>query len=352
MFIDSILDSFFSLFSHDLAIDMGSENLRIFVKNKGVAVNEPLLAVIHKKNGKIFATGFEAKKMIGRVPEHVKVVRPISEGVIVDFNILSSILKTHIETLHKSYGLLPKIPRPKVLVTFTSDISPVEKKAIRDSLFLAGARRVVLISKLQAGAVGAGFDFSSKKGVLIIDFGASTTEIGIASPNGLIFGKVVKIGGRTLNTAIVNFIRLKYGVLVGDEVAEEIKVTAAGIPNTRQKMQEKFVVARGRDMESSLPRSIKISSNEINETLMPQVNLILDSVREIIEKAPPEFLSDVADLGIILIGGASVISGLPESIMDAIKTNVWVAKDPGVAVLKGMGKALTDSKILIYEKTF
>lgn len=346
MFVDSIFDSFLSLFSHDLAIDMGSENLRIFVRNKGLAVNEPLVAVVDRKTKKIITSGKEAKKMIGRVPEHVKVVKPIFEGVIVDFDILSLILKRHIELLHRSYGIIPKIPKPKVLLGVPQDISQVEKKALKDVIKSAGARKVVLISKLQAASIGAGFNFASRKGVLIVDFGATVTEVGIASGSGLIVGKILKIGGRTLTQAIVNFIRLKYGVLLGEEIAEEAKIAIGCLPNTKRQFKERFFVARGRDMESSLPRSIKISASEINETLMGSINIILETIREIIEKSPPEFLADVADLGIILVGGASALQGFPEVIGDAVKTNAWVAKNPELSFVKGMGAALSNDKIL------
>lgn len=346
MFSLSLLDSFLSLFSHDLAIDMGSENLRIFVKNKGLAVNEPLVAVVNRKSKQIITSGKEAKKMVGRVPEHVKIVKPVFEGVIVDFDTLSLILKRHIELLHRSYGIIPKIPKPKVLLGVPQDISQVEKKALKDVIKSAGARKVVLISRLQAAAVGAGFNFSSKKGVLIVDFGATVTEIGIASGSGLIVSKILKIGGRTLNQAIINFIRLKYGVFLGEEIAEEIKIAIGSLPNTKRQFKEKFFVARGRDMESSLPRSLKISSSEINETLMTSVNIILETIREIIEKSPPEFLADVSDLGIILVGGSSLLQGLPEVIGDTVKTSAWVAKNPELSLIKGMGAALTNDKIL------
>jgi len=328
------LDSFLSFFSHDLAIDLGSDTLRIFVKNKGLAVNEPMIAVLNKATGQIVASGKEAKKMIGRVPPHIKIVRPVVQGKIVDFNSASEIIKKHIRELHLSYGLLPKIPKPKVLLSVSSGITSVERKAISDVIYAAGARRVILVSKLQAAGVGAGFDFSSKKGVLIVDFGGSMTEIGVVSENGLIFSKKIKIGGDDLTREIVNFIRLKYGVLIGEAQAEEIKI-----------LNDKYVVVRGRDLESSLPRSLKISSSEINETLMNSINMIVENVKETLEKSPPEFLADVLDLGIILVGGASQISGLSSTIRESIKTSVWVAKDPSLSVVLGMSKAFGDKKI-------
>jgi rod shape-determining protein MreB and related proteins len=344
MLIDSIFDYFLSFFSHDLAIDLGSENLRIYVKNKGVAVNEPMLGVLNKKNKKIYATGFDAKKMIGRVPAYVRVVRPISDGVIVDFDMTQLILKKHIDHLHLSYGLIPKIPKPKIYLAVSGGISSVEKKALKDVLKLSGARKVMLFSKLQAAAIGAGFNFSSKKSVLIIDFGATMTEIGIVSGNGIIISRVLKLGGRSLNLAIINFIRLKYGVLISDEAAEGAKIAVGSCLSERVKNNDVFAVLRGRDMESSLPRSLKISSSEINETIMGPINLIIENVKEVIEKSPAEFLSDLADMGAILVGSSSRLPGFANVLADHLKINAWVAKEPDLSVIKGLAAIFKDHK--------
>lgn len=335
MFFDSLIDSFFSFFSHDIAIDLGSANLRIFVKNKGLAVNEPMVAVVNKKTGVVIATGFEAKQMIGRVPFQAELIRPVKDGVIFNFDIVVLILKKHIEKLHKSYGLIPKIPKPRVLIGINPEISGVEKKALIDAVKLAGARKVVVVSKLQAATLGAGINFSAKCGVLIVDFGYSTTQIGVSSGGGLICTKMLKIGGKTLDEAISNFVRLKYGLLIGEESAEEIKINA-----------DKFAVIRGRDMESGLPRSLRVSSNEINETLVSTINFILENLKDVIEKSPPEILGDLADVGLILIGGQSLIQGFAEAVSELIKTQAWVPKDPGSVVIRGMGKALSENSIL------
>lgn len=346
MFFDAAIDSFFSFFSHDIAIDLGSANLRIFVKNKGLAVNEPLVAIRNKKTKAIIATGFEAKQMIGRVPFQVELVRPVAGGVISDFDVVVSILKKHIEKLHKSYGLIPKIPKPRVLIGVNPEISGVEKKALIDAVKLAGARKVVVVSKLQAAVIGAGLNFSAKRGILIVDFGFSTTQIGVALAGGLIFSKMLNIGGATLDGSISNFVRLKYGLLIGEESAEEIKINVGVLPNAKNLNAEKFAVIRGRDMESGLPRSLRISSNEINETLTPSINFILENLKEAIEKSPPEILGDLADVGLILIGGQSLISGFGDVISDLIKTQAWVPKDPATVVIRGMGKALSDNNLL------
>jgi rod shape-determining protein MreB and related proteins len=345
MIIDFLIDSFFSFFSHDLAIDLGSENLRILVRNKGIAVNEPMFGVINKKNKQIYAMGKDAKKMFGRVPAHVKVVRPISEGVIQDFDMTTLILKKHIERLHLSYGLIPKIPKPKIFLAVPGNITSVEKKALKDALFFAGARKVVFISRLHAGAHGAGFDFLSKKGVLIIDFGATTTEVGVISENGIIVSKTLQIGGRTLNLAIVNFIKLKYGLLISEEAGEEMKISVGSCLSGLPDQKEIFVVVRGRDMESSLPRSLRISSIEINEAIMSSVNLIIDQIRDVIEKSPPTFLSDLAESGAILIGASARLPGLAVVIADHLKINAWVTKEPDLAVVRGMNSIFVDIKI-------
>lgn len=346
MFFDSTLDSLLSFFSHDMAIDLGSANLRIFVKNKGIAVNEPMVAVFNKKTGAIIATGIDAKQMIGRVPSQVELIRPVQGGVISDFDAVVYIIKKHIENLHRSYGLIPKIPKPRVLIGVNSEISEVEKKALIDAVSLAGARRVIPVLKLQAAIIGSGLSFSSKKGVLIVDFGHATTEIGLATGAGIIASKLLKVGGATLNESISNFIRLKYGLLIGEESSEEIKINVGVLLSTKEKPHEKFAVIRGRDMESGLPRSLRISSIEINETLMTPVNFILENIKEIIEKSPPEILGDLADLGLILVGGQSLIPGLADVISDIIKTQAWVIKDPGTVVIRGMSQALIERKSL------
>jgi rod shape-determining protein MreB and related proteins len=345
MIFDSIFDYFLSYFSHDLAIDMGSENLRIFVRNKGVAVNEPMAAVINKKNKKLYAIGKEAKKMFGRIPSYVRAVRPIMDGVIVDFDVTTMILKKHIDHLHLSYGLIPKIPKPKVYLGISNNISSVEKKALKDVLKFSGSRKVILLSRLHASAIGAGFDFKSKKGVLVVDFGATTTEMGIVTGNGLISSRILKIGGRSLNLAIVNFVRLKYGVLIGEEVAEEAKISVGCCLSERFKPPEVFVILRGRDMESSLPRSLRISSTEINETIMEPINVILEQIRDVIEKSPSEFLADLADLGAIFVGNASRLQGLTAVMADHLKINAWVPKEPDLSGVRGMASVFMDIKL-------
>ena len=341
-----LIDNFLAFFSHDLAVDLGTSNLKIFVRHKGLMVNEPAVVARHKKTKIVFASGFEAKRMIGRVSSEIEVVRPIKEGVVSDFDAALFILKKHIENLHRSYGLVPKIPKPKVVVSVPSDLSEVEKKAATDVLKGAGARKVIPALNLMAAAVGAGYNFATQRGLLIVDIGASTTEIGVVSTNGIILSRCLKIGGNDFDKAISNFIRLKYGVLIGEQTAEEIKIAIGCLPSAKHVSEGKFAVARGRDLESGLPRSVRIGGGEVSETLTPLVNRITDQIKEMVEKAPPEFLGDLADSGIIFVGGGSLIKELAQFVTEATKIPAWVLKDPSLVTVRGMGKALNDRKLL------
>lgn len=340
-----ILDHLLSFFSHDMGFDLGSANLKIFVKNKGVVVNEPIVIARHRKTKKIIAAGFEAKQMIGRVAPSVEIIHPIKNGVVSDFDVLSYIIKIHVEKLHRSYGLIPKVPKPRVIVPVSSDFSEVERKAAVDVLRAGGARQVILVSKIMTAAAGIGFGVS-KSGAMIVNLGASTTEMGVVSGAGIILSKNMRQGGSQMDEAIVNFIRLKYGVLIGEQSAEAIKIAVGFLPNLKNASFEKFTVVRGRDLESGLPRSLRISSNEISETLMPLVNRIIDQLKEIIEKTPPEFLGDISDAGIALLGKASLTRGLTDLITETTKMRAWVAKDPGLAVVRGAGMGLSNGKML------
>lgn len=347
MIFDSFFDAVLSNFSHDLAVDLGSENLRIAVKNKGVAVNEPFYAFVERKYKKILFNGHDAKKARGRVsPSQGAVVRPIYAGAIQDFDVALFILKKYIVELHRSYGLIPKIPKPKILFSALSNLSPVEKKALKDVFIMSGARKVVVVPGLLASAIGSGFDLFSNKSVFVVNFGAEITEIGVVSIHGIDFCRVLKVGSRNLNTGIVNFIKLKYGILIGDEMAENIKISIACLHNSFKKPTEKFFVVRGRDMESFFPRSIKISSKEIDETLRATINLIIEQIREIINQVKPELLFDFQDLGIFLTGGGSRLFGLSEVISEELKINSWVVKDPEMVNVKGLLKILEDPRLL------
>ncbi len=341
-----MLDKILSLFSHDLAVDFGTSSLRILVKNKGVMVNEPNVILRNKKTKSVFCVGKEAKQMIGRVPPQAESVRPITRGAISDFDAAAYILRHYIEQVHRSYGLIPKIPKPKTIIAVTNSATDVENKAYIDVSQAAGSRKTILVSKPLSAILGMNLSLSSVRSVFMVDIGGGTTEIVLVAKGSVVLSKLLKIGSYSFDEAIANFIRLKYGILIGDQTAEKMKKSIGLLPGAKLNISEKFTVARGRDLESSLPRSVRVSSSEIGETLTPIMNIIIENIKELMEKAPPDFFDEAGDLGIMLIGGGCQISGIPEMITGATRMSAYIAPDPGLTIVRGMQKALQQPGIL------
>jgi len=338
-----MLDFLFGLLSHDLAIDLGTANTIVFVKGKGIVIRAPSVVARQRKTKKVLAIGLEAKKMMGKTPKEIEAVRPLKDGVIADFDLTEAMISHYIKMVHESPSLVPKIPRPKVVVGIPSGVTEVERRAVQESCLSAGARSAFLIEEPIATAIGAGLDIEAPQGNLIVDIGGGTTEIALISLGGIVINRCLRIAGDEMDEAIANFTRLKYGLLIGLPTAEEIKVQ---IGSAYKLNKEKQTVVRGRDLESGLPRSLKISSGEIREALSGIVQQIIGGVEEVIEQSPPELIADVLKNGIVLSGGASQLVGLDKLIAEQTKMPVWLTDDPMTSVVRGCAKLLEDDKLL------
>ncbi|MBU1127131.1 MAG: rod shape-determining protein [Patescibacteria group bacterium] len=338
-----ILDFVFSFFSHDIGIDLGTANTFVWVRGKGIIIREPSVIARHKKTKKILSMGESAKKMIGKTPAMIEMVKPLADGVIADYDATSAMLKKYVSQAHQSGGLLPKIPRPKVVIGIPSGVTEVERRAVQDAALSAGARKAYLIEEPMAAAIGVGLPVLSPEGSLIIDIGGGTTEIAVISLGGIVIERCLRVAGDEMDEAIINYMRLKYSLLIGQNTAEEIKIQI-GSAYPRKRLRE--MIVRGRDLGTGLPKSLKISSNEIQEAISPVVRQILDKLSEVIEEMPPELVNDVVSKGITLCGGGAQLYGLDKLVAEETKMPVWVSDDPASAVVKGCGKVLEDEALL------
>jgi len=332
--------------SHNLGIDLGTANILIFVKDKGIVIREPSIAAKHRKTKQILAVGTEAKKMVGKTPQLIEAFNPLIDGVIADFDAASFMLKKYIRQIHQTKGFIPKLPRPKVTIGVPSGVTEVERKAVVDAAKSSGASQVFLVEEPIAAAIGVNLPILDPSGSMIIDVGGGTTEIAVISLGGIVINRSIKVAGTEIDDIIINFIRLKYSLLIGQPTAENIKIKIGSVfPDPLQKKENYFLV-RGRNLETGLPKSIRISQTEIREAIAPVVNQILDAINETIEETPPELLSDVVEKGIALVGGGAKLQGLDALIAETTKIPVWIGTSPQEAVVTGTGKLLSDQKLL------
>jgi len=338
-----MLDRLFSLFSYDLGIDLGTANTVILVKGKGVVVREPTVVARRKKSKELLAVGSEAKKMLGKNPKEIEVVKPLAGGVIADFDATRDMLVHYFQEIHQHVGLMPKLARPKVLMGIPSGVTEVEKRAVQDAALSAGARKALLVEEPMAAAIGAGISVNKPNGQLIVDIGGGTTEIAVISLGGIVLNRSLRIAGEEMNEAIIKSARLKHGLLLGEMTAEEVKIAiGSAVPFEK----EKGHVVRGRDMEKGLPKSLKLKSPEVRETLMPVIQEIVGAISDTIEETPPELVADILQHGIVMAGGGSLLYGIDKVIAEATKMPVWIADNPQDAVVKGCGKLFKNEKLL------
>ncbi len=343
-----MLDYLFSLVSHDMGIDLGTANTLVLVKDKGIVIREPSVVALHRKTKKVIAIGTEAKKMVGRAPATLEVIRPLADGVISDFDATAAMLSHYIRLVHQTPGIIPKIPKPKVVIGIPSGVTEVERRAVQEAALAAGARKAFLIEEPMAAAIGIGLPIDESSGSIIVDIGGGTTEIAVTSLGGVVVNKSIRVAGDEMDEAIIAFLRLKYGVLIGQPTAEAVKIAVGSAHPGRiaGEGEEKYSVIRGRDLETGLPKSIKISASEIREALSPVVIQVISAIKELIEETPPELLSDILNRGIALAGGGSLLRNMDLALSEATKMPAWVAEDPLTAVVRGTGKVLTDEKLL------
>ncbi|MDD2823472.1 MAG: rod shape-determining protein [Candidatus Daviesbacteria bacterium] len=341
-----MFDKFWQLVSHDIGIDLGTVNTLVLVKGKGILIREPSVVAIHKKSKQVLAIGSEAKRMLGRTPLAIEAVRPLRDGVISDFDTTEAMLRHFIQLVHKQHGdgfKFPKIPKPRVVVGIPSGVTEVERRAVQDAALSAGARQCYLIEEPMAAAIGAGLPIEEPEGNLIMDIGGGTTEIAVISLGGMVLNRSLRVAGDELDADIINYMKMRYGMLIGDRTAENIKIeVGSAIPQK----EEKETVVRGRDLSTGLPKSIKISSVEIREALSGTVNQIVTALSEVLEETPPELVSDILERGVAITGGGSLLKGLDKKIAEETKMPVYVAEDPLTTVVRGCGRVLDDLDLL------
>ena len=337
-----IFDWLAGMFSNDLAIDLGTANTLVYVKGKGIVTNEPSVVAVRNdtRGGKrILAVGMEAKNMLGRTPGSIVAIRPMKDGVIADFEITEAMLRYFIERAHNRRTMV----KPRIIVCVPYGITEVEKRAVRESAESAGAREVYLIEEPMAAAIGAGLPITEPSGNMIVDIGGGTTEVAVISLAGIVFSKSVRVGGDKMDEAIVNYLKRKYNLLIGERTAEQIKIeigTAYPEDEVRQ------MKVKGRDLVAGIPKTIEVVSEEIREAITEPVNSIVDAVRVALEKTPPELAADIVDRGIVLAGGGALIRNLDVLLREETGLPVMIAEDPLSAVVIGSGKALDQIDVL------
>lgn len=337
-----IFDWLAGMFSNDLAIDLGTANTLVYVKGKGIVTNEPSVVAVRNdaKGGKrILAVGMEAKNMLGRTPGSIVAIRPMKDGVIADFEITEAMLRYFIERAHNRRTMV----KPRIIICVPYGITEVEKRAVRESAESAGAREVYLIEEPMAAAIGAGLPITEPSGNMIIDIGGGTTEVAVISLAGIVYSKSVRVGGDKMDEAIVNYLKRKYNLLIGERTAEQIKIEI-GTAYPDEKVYKMSV--KGRDLVAGIPKTIEVVSEEIREATTEPVNTIVDAVRVALEKTPPELAADIVDKGIVLAGGGALIRNLDVLLQEETGLPIMVADDPLSAVVIGSGKALDQIDVL------
>ena len=326
---------FLNFASKDIGIDLGTANILVTIKGKGIVLNEPSVVAIDRKTGEILATGNEAKEMLGRTPESIKAVRPLKDGVIADFTATELMLKNILKKIDNKFNS----GRPRVVVGVPSGITEVEERAVEEAIIQAGAKEVYLIEEPMAAAIGANLDVEEPSGNIIVDIGGGTTEVAVISLGGIVVSKSLRVAGDELNEDIINYIKHEYNLAIGETTAENIKkqigCAIALMPNEEMKV-------KGRDLNSGFPKEITINSTQIEEAMKYSINEIIDVVKSTLEKTPPELASDIAEKGIVLAGGGALIKNLDKLLSQKTNMPVFIAENPLDSVVRGTGKTLEE----------
>lgn len=338
-----ILDQLIGFFSSDMGIDLGTANTLVLVKDKGIVINEPsVVAVEREKYGvkaKILAVGKEAKEMVGKTPGNIEAIRPMKDGVIADFDMTERMIRYFIEKTHRRKSFL----RPRIIISVPYGLTQVERKAVRESALSAGAREVFLIEEPMAAAIGANLPIQEPKGNLVVDIGGGTTEIGVISLGGLVISKSIRTAGDKLDMSVVNYVKEKYNLVIGERTGEEVKIN---IGSAIQLPKELSMVVKGRDQVSGLLSRIELTSEDVREAMREQLKEIADALKIVLEMMPPDLASDVVENGVVLTGGGALIRGLDKYLSEVVRLPVYIADEPLLAVAKGTGKALEEISLL------
>jgi rod shape-determining protein MreB len=337
-----LFDWVYGLFSNDLAIDLGTATTLTYVKGKGIVAHEPSVVAVQKQGGqvkRVLAVGKEAKEMLGRTPGNIVAIRPMKDGVIADFEVTEAMLRHFINRAHNRQTLV----KPRIIICVPSGITEVEKRAVRDSALAAGAREVYLIEEPMAAAIGAGLPITEPGGNMVVDIGGGTAEVAVISLAGIVACKSVRVGGDKMDEAIVHHIKRKYNLLVGERTAEKVKIEIGTAAPTDVVMT---MEVKGRDLVAGIPKTVVIDSDEIREALSEPVSAIVDAVRVVLERAPPELCADIVDKGIVLTGGGSKLKNLDVLLSDETGLPVFLSDEPEFAVVLGTGAALDELDLL------
>ncbi len=331
--------SAFSLIGRDMAVDLGTANTLVYVRGRGIVLNEPSVVALNTATGGILAVGAEAKKMIGRTPGTIVVIRPLKDGVIADFDTTERMLRYFIHKVHRRR----RFAKPRLVVCVPSGITPVEQRAVKDAGYAAGARRVYIIEEPMAAAIGSGMPVHEPTGNMVVDIGGGTTEVAVISLGGIVTSQSIRVGGDELDMSIIHFVKKEYSLSLGERTAEEIKIavgSAFPMPG------EPHAEIRGRDLVSGLPKTILVSAEEIRRAIEEPVNAIVDAVRTTLDQCPPELAGDIMDRGIVLTGGGALLHGLDERLRHETGMPVHVAEDPLDSVAMGSGRCVEEFEAL------
>jgi len=328
-----------SFLSNDLAIDLGTANTLVYAKNKGIVVSEPSIVAVNKVTGKVEAVGKDAKEMLGRTPGNIVAIRPMKDGVIADFEITEKMLSHFIRKAHNRNTMV----RPRIIIGIPSEVTQVEKRAVKDSALKAKASEVYLVDQAMAAAIGAGLPITEPSGNMVVDIGGGTTDIAVISLAGIVYSKSVRVAGNEMDEAVISYIKKKYNLLIGERTAEQIKLEIGSAFPLDEPMTMEI---KGRDLIEGIPKTLTITDAEIREALAEPISIIVNAVRVALERTPPELSADIVDRGIVLTGGGSLLKNLDKLLREETSLPVSVAEDPLSSVVLGTGKMLSDFDLL------
>jgi rod shape-determining protein MreB len=331
--------SLFRMFSSDLAIDLGTANTLVYIAGKGIVVNEPSIVAVNRTSGEIIGCGTEAKEMLGRTPSNVIAVRPLRDGVIADFKMAEKMLNYFIQKAHRRKSLV----HPRIVIGVPSETTEVEKRAVLDSTYRAKASEVHLVEQAMVAALGAGLPVTEPSGNMVVDIGGGTTDIAIISLSGIVYSRSLRVAGNEMDEAIMNYVKRKYNLLIGERTAERVKIEIGSAGRLEKPLSAEI---KGRDLIHGLPKAVTLTDDEVREAVSECIAAILGAIRAALERTPPELSSDISERGIILTGGGSLLRGLDEKIRQETGMPVLLAEQPLASVVLGTGKMIEDFRLL------